>query len=272
MSEPRSNPRSNPGPKADSDASVPMRSLATLAVLIPAWQPTALLVPLIAELAAQGFGTQILVDDGSGEAAQSIFREIAARPNVEVLRHAVNLGKGRALKTGFGHLLNRHPECFGVVTADADGQHTPADIVRVAWALLAGGERPVLGSRGFEGAVPLRSRLGNLLTRKIFRILTGTKLSDTQTGLRGLPRRLLPELLALDGERYEYEMTTLAHLCRSGQPPVEVPIATVYTEDNRGSHFHPVWDSLRITFVLLRSFASSLRSRARGASADRDPF
>ena len=120
----------------------------------------------------------------------------------------------------------------------------------------------MLGSRRFEQAVPLRSRVGNVLTRSVFSFLTGTTLIDTQTGLRGLPRAVLPELLPLEGERYEYEMTMLAHLCRMGQSPLEVPVATVYLENNRGSHFNPVWDSMRIYFVLLRFYASSLLSAA----------
>ena len=236
----------------------PPESLQTLAALLPAWQPEASFGALVAELVTRGFGIVIVVDDGSQAACEPVFAEIAALPRVNLLRHATNLGKGRALKSGFNHLLSAHPEMRGVVTADADGQHAPGDIERVARALLAGNGKPVLGVRRFSAAVPLRSRIGNRLTRLIFRLLTGTRLTDTQTGLRGLPLNLLPELLPLEGERYEYEMTMLAHLCRSGQVPAEVPIATIYLENNRGSHFNPVWDSMRIYFVLLRFYASSL--------------
>ena len=244
------------GPGGSSPNSAP--TLSSLAVLIPAWHPEPALSVLVAELLERGFGAVVLVDDGSRKDCDPIFAAAAALPRVDLLRHAVNLGKGRALKTGFNHVLNAHPELAGVVTADADGQHTSVDIERVALALLRAGSRPVLGSRTFEQDVPLRSRLGNLLTRRIFGFLTGARLSDTQTGLRGLPLALLPELLPLDGERYEYEMTMLAHLCRGGQLPVEVPIATIYIGNNRASHFSPVWDSMRIYFVLLRFFASSL--------------
>ena len=233
-------------------------SLATLAVLIPAWQPETRLIELVVELHTLGIGVIAIVDDGSRPECQPVFAEAAALARVELLHHAVNLGKGRALKTGLNYLLTAYPQLTGVVTADADGQHTAQDIERVARALLASGQRPVLGSRRFEQAVPLRSRIGNVLTRQIFGFLTGTSLSDTQTGLRGLPFAILPQLLPLEGERYEYEMTVLAHLCRSGQSPLEVPIATVYIENNRGSHFNPVWDSMRIYFVLLRFYASSV--------------
>ena len=235
--------------------------LGSLAVLIPAWQPELRLMELVRGLVAAGFGWVVVVDDGSRAACAPLFAELAALERVVVLRHAVNLGKGRALKTGFNYVLNLaagEGRLTGVVTADADGQHTPEDIVRVGEALLGAGERAVLGVRSFAGEVPLRSRVGNLLTRRVFAFLTGTKITDTQTGLRGLPLGTLPALLALDGERYEYEMTMLAHLCRGGPRPLEVPIATVYLDNNRGSHFDPVWDSMRIWFVLLRFYASSL--------------
>ena len=234
------------------------RDLATLAVLIPAWQPEAMLIHLCRGLVRRGFGVVATVDDGSGYGYQPIFAEVAGLPGAKVLTHTLNEGKGRALKTGFHHLFAAHPEIAGVITADADGQHAPEDIERVARALLRNPRRPVLGSRRFAESVPLRSRIGNRLTRLIFSFLTGTRLADTQTGLRALPRELLPQLLSLRGQRYEYEMTMLAHFCRSGQVPDEVPIATIYLENNRGSHFHPLRDSLRIYFVLLRLSATSL--------------
>ena len=235
-----------------------LSGLGSLAVLIPAWQPEERLAPLVRELVDAGFGRVVVIDDGSRAACAPVFAEVGALQHVDVLRHAVNLGKGRGLKTGFNHVLNLGDGMVGVVTADADGQHTPEDIQRVGEALLRSGAQPVLGVRSFAGDVPLRSRFGNLLTRRVFSFLTGTSITDTQTGLRGLPLSVLPGLMALDGERYEYEMTMLAHLCRGGPAPLQVPIATVYIENNRGSHFDPVWDSMRIYFVLVRFYASSL--------------
>lgn len=233
-------------------------SLSATAVLIPAREPEMRLLGLVRELVATGFGAVIVLDDGSSPACAEIFEASARIAGVHRLRHAVNLGKGRALKTGINYFLNDLPEFTALVTADADGQHTPADIVRVAQALPVARDRAVLGARQFARDVPLRSKFGNLLTRQIFRLATGARLRDTQSGLRAFPRKMLANLLLLDGERYEYEMTVLAHLCRSGQRPLEVPIETVYIEGNRSSHFDPIRDSMRIYFVLLRFFASSL--------------
>ena len=254
-------------PNAESSSVVNLGSraersptLGALALLVPAWQPDDRLPSLVRALAEAGFGRIVVVDDGSSGECAHVFAVLETVERVTLLRHAVNHGKGRALKTGFGHVLSLGNGVAGVVTADADGQHTPEDIVRVGEALLNTDAPAVVGVRTFTGNVPLRSRLGNLLTRRLFSILTGTRVRDTQTGLRGLRSHLLPALVGLGGERYEYEITVLAHLCRSGSLPLEVPIATVYLEGNRGSHFHPLWDSLRIYGVLLR-FAAPRRRR-----------
>ncbi len=226
--------------------------LRQTAVLVPAWQPDDRLLPLVEALAGEGFGALVVVDDGSSPDCGPAFAAVAGVAGVRMLRHRVNRGKGRALKTGMEYLLTELPGMEGVVTADADGQHTPADIVRVAVALDAAGGAAVLGVRRMVQDAPLRSRLGNGLTRRMFAWRTGVALADTQTGLRAFPRALLPELLGLAGERYEYEMAALVHLCRQRRP-VEVPIETVYFAGNQGSHFHPVLDSLRVGWALLRS-------------------
>jgi glycosyltransferase involved in cell wall biosynthesis len=230
-------------------------SISSIAVLIPARRLEPALGPLLDSLLDAGIGAIILVDDGSPREDKEVFDSFASKERVHLLRHAVNRGKGRALKTGILYFLDALPEFAGLVTADADGQHASGDILRVANALLASEGRAVLGCRKFEGAVPLRSRLGNGLTRTIFRLVSGIRVSDTQTGLRAFPASLLPSLAALRGERYEYEMTVLAYLCRRGNVPLEVPIATIYNEGNRSSHFKPVRDSIRVYSVLLRSVA-----------------
>jgi glycosyltransferase involved in cell wall biosynthesis len=235
-----------------------MFDFAQQTVLIPARQPDVSLVPLIEHLMAAGFGAVIVLDDGSRGECQPIFAQLEKRAGVIVLRHAVNLGKGRALKSGFNFILNEMPQITGVITADADGQHTTVDIIRIARAMHVSPGQFILGTRVFAADVPLRSRFGNVLTRQVFSFMTGTQVTDTQTGLRGFPCAMLPKLMALPGERYEYEMTVLAHLCREGRRPVEVPIETVYIDGNKSSHFDPIRDSMRIYFVLLRFYFSSL--------------
>lgn len=245
--------------------------LSQIAVLIPARDPEAGMVELVQQLAAAGFGAVIVLDDGSSPAYREAFSSTAQIAGVHSLQHEINLGKGRALKTGIHYFLDTLPEFTGMVTADADGQHAVADIIHVAQSLQAANGRAVLGSRQFTQCVPLRSRFGNALTRQIFRLATGAKLSDTQTGLRAFPRAMLPELMLLVGERYEYEMAVLAYICSEGERPLEVPIETIYKDGNRSSHFDPICDSLRIYFVLLRFFVSPSRRRTLISPASASP-
>jgi len=208
-------------------------------------------------LAAYGFAMILVVDDGSPAGSLPIFEQMKTVPSVHLLRHERNRGKGRALKTGFRYILSELALIEGVITADADGQHAVADIVAVARAMREGGDEVTLGVREFAKDVPLRNWFGNVLTKHVFGFVAGMKVSDTQTGLRAFRRSILPQLEILPGERYEYEMTVLAYICRHLGKLREIPITTIYMEAGNTSHFHPVWDSLRIYLALVRFYFSS---------------
>ena len=225
--------------------------------LIPAYEPDAQLPVLAAAMAAQGLRT-LIVDDGSGPAYEAIFT--ACENSAAVLRHERNLGKGAALKTGLSWILEHVPEPCTIVTVDADGQHLPQDALRICLTAETEPEALVLGGRRFEGKVPLRSRIGNGLTRQVFRLSTGLRIHDTQTGLRAFSKEQLPELLGIPGQRYEYEMNTLMYYARKGKLIRELPIRTVYLDGNHSSHFHPLRDSARIYGEILKFSAASLTS------------
>ncbi len=233
-----------------------------LALVIPAYKPASSLAAVVRGVDAidRGvlFPTVVVVDDGSGEPYREMFDALGGR--CEIVRLEPNRGKGAALKAGFARALE-DAAIAGVVTADADGQHRPDDIIRVGQALVESGD-VVLGVRRFTSEVPLRSRFGNVLTRGIVSAFAGRRFSDTQTGLRGLPRELAAAAIALEGDRYEYELAMLLSI-PAGQRIVEVPIATVYEEGNRSSHFRPLADSARIYGVLARRLIRGGRRPAR---------
>ncbi len=235
-------------------------------VLIPAYRPGPALLDLAGRIAAAGYRRVIVVDDGSGPGFEALFASIESTEGVTLLRHAVNLGKGSALKSGFNHILCAYPDAKGVVTADADGQHALDDIRRVAERLAAHPDAVVLGARRFGaaegGPVPLRSRLGNRLTAAAVRLLIGQKLIDTQTGLRGLPLAFLPHLLRASSMGYEFELDMLIACRHQGYAILEEPIAAIYLDGNKSSHFNPLFDSARIYFVLLRFGFVSLLTAA----------
>ena len=230
-------------------------------VIIPAYEPDEKLIRLLDRLQEAGVGRVVVVDDGSGGAYRELFEKAAACANCTVLRHAVNLGKGRALKTAFNYCLEEYGGVPGCVTADSDGQHTPEDIIACMSALRDHPEALILGCRDFDApGVPARSVFGNKITRKVFGFLLGLSVSDTQTGLRAIPSFFMKELMQVKGERFEYETNMLIETKDLNIPIVEVPVKTVYIEENRTSHFHPLKDSLRIYMVFGKFLFSSLSS------------
>lgn len=226
-------------------------------VLIPALNPCDRMVGVIDELLRHDAAVEIIVvNDGSDSGCDAIFQDAAKRPRMEVLRHAENRGKGAALRTGIQRFLARAGADDILVTADADGQHLPADILAVAALAKRNPGSLVLGTRAFGGDVPLRSRFGNDLTRLVFRLFTGHRLTDTQTGLRAIPRDLLHRLLSVKTDRYAFELEMLLVAARAGIPLLTQSIQTVYLQNNSSSHFRPIVDSARIYWVFVRYMLS----------------
>ena len=227
--------------------------------LIPAYKPEPVVVDIARTLLDSGrFQEVVVINDGSGSAYDSIFDELSVLEGVRLLGHAVNLGKGAALKAGLNAVACATPESVGVVTLDADGQHLAKDVVSVADKLIASACTLVIGARVFGDGVPMRSKFGNIVTRNVMRLLGGLKLKDTQSGLRGIPLSFVPSLLRLKTSGYDFELDMLLKAKEQGVLIEEVPIETVYLEGNPTSHFNPFLDSLKIYMVFLRFNLSSL--------------
>lgn len=229
-------------------------------VLIPAYKPSEKLLDLVGELYGYGFDI-IVVDDGSGYEYNEIFDK--AESFAEILRYGENQGKGYAIKRGMVYIREHYDENTVIVTADADGQHLAEDIVKVAEKTISTKRKMVIGCRDFlDEGVPLRSRLGNLITITVFKMATGTRIKDTQTGLRGFKYSMLERLISISGERYEYEMNMLMDIAREHKSILEVDIQTVYEDKNKSSHFSTFRDSIRIYKDILKFTSSSLASFA----------
>jgi hypothetical protein len=222
----------------------------SIILVIPCHRPSPDLPRILSQVMGDPHGPQagVIVDDGNGPEAEPILDRLAAIPRVTLLRHAVNMGVGAALKTALQHVLLTWPEAAGVVAADADGQHAARDIVRVSIALRQNPGCVILGTRRFQKA-PWRSRFGNEVTAVLFRWLARRPLSDTQTGLRGWPLPACARNVKLRPNGFEYQLECLLV---AKEPFLEVPIETIYLDGNKSSHFKPITDSLRIYYVLLR--------------------
>jgi len=232
------------------------------AILIPAYEPDEKLVDLVHELSNLQFPIIMVVDDGSSKKCDNIFSSLEEIPCCTVVHHNINRGKGAALKTGIKSLLSMNEDILGCITADADGQHLPEDILKTAEIFERNSDNLILGCRNFgAGNVPLKSRLGNLLTRTVFKFSTGKSITDTQTGLRAVPVNLMRRFMELPGDHYEFEMNMLMQAARSNITIEEVMIHTVYINRNKASHFNPLLDSIRIYREILKfSFSSILCS------------
>ncbi len=231
-------------------------------IIIPSYEPDEKLIGLLEELNKAHMEPVILVDDGSDRATYGhYFEEATQKYGVSVLRHAVNMGKGRALKNAFNFCLNEYPDIIGVVTADSDGQHTPEDIQKCREELLSHPRDLIMGCRDFNNmGIPARSVFGNKVTSKVMAIMVGISVSDTQTGLRSVSAEFMKKLLTEKGERFEFETNMLLLAKQENVHIREVAIKTIYIEENKSSHFRPIRDSAMIYAVFGKFIISSLSS------------
>ena len=246
--------------------------LSDISVVLPSLDPDEKLIAVIDGLLEYGFTDIILVNDGSKPENLHCFEEAAQHPEVHLLHHEVNRGKGAALKTAFTWFLENRPEAKGVVTVDGDNQHHPADTKACAEHMLETGHH-TLGVRDFDQPdVPFRSRNGNKITSFVFKAFVGMVISDTQTGLRAIPRKDLEILSTIHGDRFEYETNMLLAMKTYGMPFDEVKIRTVYIEENKSSHFRAVRDSWRIYKLILAHFFKYTLSSLASAVVDEGLF
>ena len=233
--------------------SEPLDCRSSCVVVLPSLDPNEKFNRVVDGLRAAGFQHILIVDDGSKPEKQVFFERAAAFPECRVLHHPVNMGKGRALKDAFLCVLTDYPQAAGVITIDGDGQHLTQDILACGNRLLAEKKNVVLGCRDFDlPGVPARSVAGNKTTSRMFHIVYGIRISDTQTGLRAIPQRYLSRFCGIAGERFEYETNMLLKMKRWGIPFSEQKIETVYEDENEGSHYDTVRDSWRIFKIMFR--------------------
>lgn len=227
-------------------------------VIIPSYKPDQTLVAITNRLWAYGCQT-IVIDDGSGEEYREIFDKI--QDICIVISHSENRGKGAAIKTALSYIKNEIWDREPIGIMDCDGQHLPEDMRKLLETARKHRKALVLGVRNVGKEMPLKSRLGNQVTRAVFQFVSGVKVSDTQTGLRAFDSELIAPLLSVEGERYEYEMNVLMACAKEKIPIKEVPVNTIYRDkNNSNSHFRCVKDSVRIYKDILKFTLSSFSS------------
>lgn len=226
-------------------------------IIVPSLNPDDKLIKLVEQLVMRITPSSIIiVNDGSNTATLQHFSK-ASVMGCTILTHKVNKGKGEALKTAFSHLLTNGERPFSAVCCDADGQHILDDIFTCLDAVKP--NSLVMGCRRFsDKTIPFRSRMGNKTTCRVFKLLCGVDVEDTQTGLRAMDDEVMAQFLEVQGSRFEFEMNMLIDTKERDIAIIQVPISTIYIEDNKTSHFNPFKDSLRIYSVFAKFLLSAI--------------
>lgn len=224
-----------------------MKSKKTV-ILIPSYEPDPRLIELSRILSEMDFDV-LIINDGSSEKYDPIFR--AASKYAQLEGYKVNRGKGNAMKYGYSIIQEDYPEAKYIITCDGDGQHSPRDVNRT-YEELEKTDQLVFGVRYFGKDVPFRSKFGNYVSRLIRTSLTGQYIADDQCGLRGFPIRYLPDLIALEGSRYEYEMNQIVVFQLKHYKIVQLPIEVIYENGNPTSHFQVIRDTGRIHHAIFK--------------------
>ena len=231
-------------------------------ILIPAYNPPKKVLSLyLKKLHNEGFNKIVIVNDGSRSEYIDYFDSLKNR-GFDIFTHHKNLGKGRALKNAFNYILNTYTKFRYIVTVDSDGQHSVEDVINIINVIKDEAKSIMyLGARNFsEKDVPFKSSFGNKSTSFFYRVLFHDKIQDTQTGLRFIPKDFIIDFMDLDGERFEYEINMLINCSRTGKEVVELPISTLYFDNNSESHFNPIKDSFKIYKVMFKSFFNFILS------------
>ena len=226
-------------------------------LVIPAYEPENVLLTILKKIKNKFFRI-IVVNDGSSNMYEDLFRQIEELPDTVILKHPKNLGKGAALKTAFKYCIDLETKSCGVVTMDADGQHCSHDVGKIGAALMDEPNSLHLGKREFRRGIPWKSLVGNSITKYIYNIFVGSRLSDTQTGLRGIPINNLRKMLDIKSNAYDFELGMLLLAKQNSIKINEIPIDTIYDKTNSTSHFKPLIDSAKIYSVFLKYMANSM--------------
>ena len=220
-------------------------------LIIPAYQPDERLIDLVNKINRTDFFT-IIVNDGSSDDKKKIFASVS-NSNTIVLSHDVNQGKGKAIKTALQYIKDKEIDCETIAIMDCDGQHLLKDVKNIIEKAKENKDALVIGARKVGKEMPLKSRLGNQITRSVFKLASGLYISDTQTGLRTFDRKFIDKMLQIKGNRYEYETNMLLDFAKDKIKILEVQIETVYHDkQNSCSHFRVIRDSFMIYKDLLK--------------------
>lgn len=222
-----------------------------IVVVIPAYNPNEKLIEVVKDLKNNEYENIVVVNDGSKDL--DIFNKI--EKDVIILNHEENKGYGRAIKTGIKYAEENFKDTKGVINVDADGQHVIEDINNLYSKFIENPQSLIIGSRILKRKnVPFKSKIGNMIMTKILEKKTKRKIEDTQTGLRIIPKKYLKDFLKIKGERYEFTIQIIIYCIKNNIKILEVPIQSIYFDNNKKSSFRLIKDSLIVYKAIKKAF------------------
>jgi len=209
----------------ESDTTIVKRAEPCLAVVIPVFNEAATIAEVVKTVASQPLVREIIiVDDASRDGTWEVLQRLAKEtPSARLFQHAVNQGKGAALRTGFAQVT-----ADLAVVQDADLEYDPTDYPALCKPILAGKADVVVGSR-FLGAGAHRvlyylHSVGNRLLTTLSNMATDINLSDMETGYKVFRREIIQGIL-IEENRFGFEPEIVAKVCRLNVRIYEVPIS-----------------------------------------------
>ncbi|MBL7931246.1 MAG: DUF2062 domain-containing protein [Bacteroidia bacterium] len=198
----------------------------------------------------------IVVNDGATDSTKQILENFNSK--IIIVEHPVNAGKGMALRNGFKKALELGYEY--AITIDSDGQHFPSDFEHFLDKIKEEPGSLIIGARNMNSEnVPGGSSFGNKFSNFWFKVETGIKLPDTQSGYRLYPIKRLQKSRFFC-TRFEFEIEVIVKAAWRGIPVTSIPVKVYYAKGaDRVSHFRPTKDFARIsvlnTYLVILAFA-----------------
>lgn len=213
-----------------------------ICIIIPTYNNSKTLQRVV-DAVLQFGATTIVVNDGATDATPAILQHY---PQLVIVRHPKNMGKGMALRNGFKKAIELG--FHYAITIDSDGQHFASDIPVFIEELEKNGDALLIGSRNMsQEGVPKKSSFGNKFSNFWFWFETGHKLEDTQSGFRLYPLLLIPKKYVTN--KFEFEIEVIVRTAWKRIPVKNIPIKVLYDPGERVSHFRPFKDFTRISIL-----------------------
>lgn len=194
----------------------------TLSIIMPVYNEEDSILKIISRVARVPFNKEIiLINDCSTDSTEEFLNELGSFPEVKVIHHEFNQGKGAALRTGFNFATGDY-----IIVQDADLEYDPRDIPGVIAPLVSGEAEIVYGSRFIGEEVQDPSwvhRFGNKVLTTASNLTTGLKITDMETCYKAFKASVLKDI-SVEQNRFGFEPEITAKLAKRGHKIVEVPI------------------------------------------------